>query len=186
MEEADSTHPVRRICLAVVVVVAFGCTRKDVDGGSAAPTNGAPSTAGAGSSGTDDFGGPTAGGDPCAKTTSLGDPICCGQDGEIPNVSCIDLSGGGTIYGSYGQCIGQGEIYDARFAGGVCCEGLAMLHIAVPSEGETSPPNGVPAGCRLESLSGVLCSACGNESCDDGENWCNCPDDCARPDAGTQ
>lgn len=52
----------------------------------------------------------------------------------------------------------------------VCCEGLEQ--IAVIDEAQQ--------GCT-ETTGVALCSACGNNVCDYGENDCNCPIDCNSP-----
>lgn len=113
---------------------------------------------------------------PCGQTTELGDPVCCGERGEIPGVSCIDLAGGGTIYGNYGRCREEGEGYDGRYVGGACCEPLVAIP---PSEPELM----TGSDCSVGSLSGFVCAACGDGTCDGmAENACNCPADCPPVD----
>lgn len=111
----------------------------------------------------------------CDATTELGDPICCGRSDELPGLSCVDLTGDGTIYGQYGRCLEQGERFDARFIGGACCDGLTPIENEDEYEGE--PINYKP-GCYPISESGRLCSACGNGECEPVENSCNCAEDC--------
>jgi hypothetical protein len=121
---------------------------------------------------------------PCGRETTLGDSICCGREGELINVSCVDLSDGGTIYGRFGRCHEQGEIYDARFAGGVCCEPLVGITMYVPSA-EADGSGGLPVGCWVGGEGVFMCSACGDGVCQEVENWCNCATDCDKPgDAG--
>jgi hypothetical protein len=112
----------------------------------------------------------------CSRKTKFGDPLCCGRSDELPSISCIDLSDGGTIYGSFKHCGGQGEIHDARFVGAVCCEGLVEVALMTKTDDANEP--GPPPGCRLDSLSARICSACGNGICDVVENSCNCAKDC--------
>lgn len=180
--EVVTTPIATSFVLATFASLVLGCSTRDARQGEGSPGN---QEAAPGSFSSAGDAGVASAGDPCMNRTSLGDRICCGRTGEVRNVSCIDLSDGGTIYGSLGRCVGQGDSYDRRFVGGVCCDGLVSLQTLIPSDGKMPPQQGVPAGCVLESLSRVVCSTCGNDVCDEGENGCNCAADCGRIDAGS-
>jgi hypothetical protein len=113
----------------------------------------------------------------CGRTTDAGDRICCGSASELPGLSCIDLSLDGGEYGIYGHCITSGQSFDAKIVGARCCAGLMRVEADV----ETSAVEpGYPEGCAPGPLppSSKLCLPCGNGTCDERENRCNCPTDC--------
>jgi hypothetical protein len=110
----------------------------------------------------------------CGDKTEYGDLICCGKADELPGLSCIDLTDGGTVFGTFGRCLVQGERFDARQVGSVCCDGLRRLDSDQPVE----VADGGESRCEPELLPLKYCSACGNEVCDTVENRCNCPQDC--------
>lgn len=118
---------------------------------------------------------------PCGRLTELNDPICCGRDDEIPGISCIDLSDGGTIYGGFGRCLVEGEVLDLRVVGGTCCEGLRTVEQLREFDGAVE---GFAPGCYPEAEGAVYCSACGDGLCGKVENRCNCARDCVN-DAGS-
>jgi hypothetical protein len=160
--------------LLALVCLATGCTDGQADAEPSAPPETSSALVPASSAPIED---------PCEQTTSLGDHICCGRPDELPNISCVDLSDGGTIYGGYQSCRAQGQIYDMRFVGGICCEPLSRLQLLKPQAGASY--DGLPPGCGIESLAAAVCSACGDGLCQDVENWCNCPTDCpTHKDAG--
>jgi len=106
----------------------------------------------------------------CGRTTKYGDRVCCGAPGEIPNVSCIDLTDGGTVFGAFQHCLGQSEVFDARQVGAVCCTGLMKIDLSSGVDGS------IECGGPLSAAR--YCPACGDQKCDEVENRCNCPADC--------
>jgi hypothetical protein len=106
----------------------------------------------------------------CGQVTRLGDPICCGRPDELPNLSCIDLSDGGTEFGDFEHCLSQGQGFDARQVGAACCDGLSIIEPTFKVDGKVD--------CNAVFGSHRLCSACGNGNCEDVETVCNCPGDC--------
>ena len=113
----------------------------------------------------------------CGRTTDAGAPICCGRGGELPGFSCVDLAQDGGEYGIYGRCIERGQTFDAKIVGARCCEGLVRVDSVIET-GETSP--GYPEGCGPGPTppSTKLCVQCGDGTCGDQENRCNCAQDC--------
>lgn len=83
--------------------------------------------------------------------------------------------------GSYGACRGQGEEYEGKVICAQCCEGLTAIGTERPGPDPTAKLGDLPAGCIDPAPpSIVLCAACGNGTCEAGENYCNCPADCPR------
>ena len=70
-------------------------------------------------------------------------------------------------------CYPKGEVMPV-IPGTKCCEGLTALGII----------DEAMEGCNFIA-GGVLCSDCGNKRCEYGENNCNCPEDCNKPEART-
>jgi hypothetical protein len=103
----------------------------------------------------------------CSVRTADGFPLCCGNPGELPGLSCIDPDQDGGEYGLYGHCTEEGKSYEAKIVGARCCEGLTPSPSYTPSCQETGPP----------SL--MMCLACGDGLCSAIENKCNCPGDCS-------
>ena len=115
---------------------------------------------------------------PCGRKTKHGDRICCGSPSEKIGVSCVDLRNGGSEFGEFGRCLKQGEGFDARIAGAVCCDPLIEIDAVIERTGAMVPD--FPPGCDPQTENRKYCSACGNGSCDESENACNCPADCQR------
>jgi len=70
-------------------------------------------------------------------------------------------------------CVKEGEkgsMFDGDPNNDVCCDELVKVRDAYPY----NYPNG---GCSI-SKSGFVCTKCGNGECGEGENECNCPEDC--------
>jgi hypothetical protein len=65
------------------------------------------------------------------------------------------------------QCAGQGE--ELANPEQRCCANLLSLECMVV---------GADQACLACAVPRVICSDCGNNQCDDGENECNCPVDC--------
>ena len=122
----------------------------------------------------------------CGTYTDAGARICCGASTEIPGYSCVDLTQDGGEYGIYGRCIGKGEEFEAKIAGGQCCEGLVRAEVSAETDsGEVF--EGFPPGCGPTAPPSVkICLDCGNQVCEEGENVCNCAEDCPQgaADAG--
>lgn len=103
---------------------------------------------------------------PNCEGKECGDDGCGGTCGECPpGVDCVG-------YKCVVNCIPEGGIF---FPGGTetCCEGL----VAVPEcevIGEGDNPCTPSCLCK-ESL---VCIACGDGICGDGENVCTCAEDC--------
>jgi len=71
------------------------------------------------------------------------------------------------------RCVPEGETNPEVPGAPPCCEGLVAIAVA-----DFDPETGMCHGRR-----GVfLCSACGDNVCDDWENPCNCPRDCRLQD----
>jgi hypothetical protein len=102
----------------------------------------------------------------CPLRTDAGLRVCCGYTGELPGLSCLDLTQDGGEYGIYGHCIENGEEYDAKVVGARCCPGLISTATYI-------------AGCGDEGILSLRrCLPCGDGRCDGAENACNCPADC--------
>ena len=69
------------------------------------------------------------------------------------------------------DCVGEGEV-GSSFDEKECCEGLTQVGNAWPDENN---------GCMAPNDGSFRCTFCDNGECGSGENWCNCPDDCAAP-----
>ncbi len=59
------------------------------------------------------------------------------------------------------------ETVECTTGGLPCCEGLVSVPYGMEQDGE----------CLFEYC-GDICRPCGNGVCDEGENRCNCPEDC--------
>jgi hypothetical protein len=82
--------------------------------------------------------------------------------------------------GIYGQCIGEGDVFDGKVVCAFCCPPLE-------SRAAVAPPGDNPgASCQERRLlvSLLVCVRCGDGRCGPGENDCNCPLDCPPEDAG--
>lgn len=109
--------------------------------------------------------------EPCYEGTVR---MCCGSEGEQPGVNCrLPVPDGGI----YGACRGEDEMWNRKVDGAYCCTGLVVVRLFGPNEA------GVCARYGPTDL--AYCAACGDGSCRGVENFCNCPVDCAPPDAGT-
>lgn len=96
---------------------------------------------------------------------------CC--EGYEPGM-CFEYGG---IYGVCGQ---PGEEREAKVICGLCCPGLTMVSQAIETTAAFSTfPEGCGPGPAPFSL--LVCVACGDGVCGDGENPCRCPEDCPTP-----
>lgn len=127
-------------------------------------------------------------GEPCGLYRDAGGrraPICCGASGEVPGVTCVDLTADGGEYGIYGHCIEEGETFEGKIAPALCCTGLIFT---TPETVTSMVFVGYPGGCGPDfsySPSEVICLPCGNGICEPPENQCDCPEDCSSSlDAG--
>ena len=143
---------------------------------------------------------------PCFVCTSCGDGKCgedenacnCGEDCKGPKPSeCVSLGGicvdddvpipwelvcpAGTEAAPYGGCkdgqiccapamgcIGPGGKMDLSTGAAECCEGLTSIPYALWD----------PSGSCGGTFDVSICSACGDGTCEDWENPCNCDKDC--------
>jgi hypothetical protein len=110
----------------------------------------------------------------CDRVTDAGARICCGRAGEIPELSCVDLSLPGGEFGVWRECLTEGIEFDAKFAGATCCEGLTRTDSYREGDGGTEAPSCVASAAP----STKVCRPCGNGVCDPGEDRCNCLADC--------
>jgi len=111
----------------------------------------------------------------CYRVTDAGARICCGRAGEIPELSCVDLSLPGGEYGVWRECLAEGIDFDAKFAGATCCEGLTRTDSYREVDGGTEA---LPTCIASAAPSTKVCRPCGNGLCDRGEDRCNCSTDC--------
>ena len=65
-------------------------------------------------------------------------------------------------------CLSEGEGFTDFETEGKCCPGLKPIDACFP-EGD---------GCVCPNCPCYTCTYCGNGECGEGENWCNCPNDC--------
>ena len=70
------------------------------------------------------------------------------------------------------DCLEEGAQFEAEDPTGVCCEDLEPIPEVQAENGE----------CFFLDCLCWVCADCGNHYCDEGENHCNCPDDCDEPE----
>ena len=81
------------------------------------------------------------------------------------------------------SCIKAGEVSQNGSLGpgnsyfGECCSGLTEINNGVRY-------NSASQSCTFLEGSGIICSACGNGTCEKWENPCNCPQDCSSAGDG--
>ena len=111
---------------------------------------------------------------------------CCA---EGQGTSCCEGREPGTCFeygGIYGECITEGNEFEAKVMCAKCCEGLQQLSQATVVGNEVPPESdGLPEECDSAYVyedapppSLLICLPCGNGICDDKEHECNCPEDC--------
>jgi len=66
------------------------------------------------------------------------------------------------------ECTAEGESMPV-YPGNKCCPGLVAISPTTPEQ-----------GCEPLEWA-VICSNCGNGTCEEWENYCNCPQDCEAP-----
>ncbi len=99
---------------------------------------------------------------------------CACEDGEI-----MDWPEDGAAFVD-GYCKGEPDCIPEGGSGAVypgelpCCEGLD----SIPCGDGPDPITGECMPCA----GAFYCTACGDDSCDEPENACNCPEDCADPE----
>lgn len=103
---------------------------------------------------------------------------CCAPG---TGTSCCEGVDAGMCFqhgGIYGDCIGEGEVFEAKVICSRCCDGLTRVPDFRP--GDASPPevDGLPEGCDGFGDSAFVCLRCGDGVCGIGETHCNCPEDC--------
>jgi hypothetical protein len=84
-------------------------------------------------------------------------------------LSACDDGGGGALF-----CRAEGEGYDVKvMEEGPCCDGLTAANTT-----DAPDADGV---CQLNDLNPAkICIACDDGTCGEGENVCNCPEDCGE------
>lgn len=77
----------------------------------------------------------------------------------------------GEACGPYRECSPVGGWASGKLICSTCCAGLKLIDGATVTDGRCVPSNDVDSN---------FCAACGDGSCraDQGENKCNCPEDC--------
>ena len=80
--------------------------------------------------------------------------------------------GGGKADDMRGECTAEGQGFESFTPDGMCCEGLTAVPAATPTEG----------GCASPRCPCYVCVACGDGVCGEGENECNCAEDCSLVD----
>ena len=81
------------------------------------------------------------------------------------------------------NCTTEGDVYSAHELHGRCCSGLVNRSLMfVPSD--TYEGDDLPEGCGADAVPPdmMVCLACGDGFCGEGEHFCNCSEDCAAPD----
>jgi hypothetical protein len=144
-----------------IAALASACWGGKGDSGSKAPSQSAGGAAG-----------DAAASDPCARMSAWGRPFCCGRQGELVGLSCVDEA-------APAPCTQAGNVLDARIAQQHCCEGLHPIDTTIETDvAELDYPPGCGAGPQPPSM--FYCAACGNATCEAPyENRCNCPRDCS-------
>jgi hypothetical protein len=100
---------------------------------------------------------------------------CCAE-GE--GTDCCVGTAAGTCFrygGVLGQCVELGGSLNRKDICSLCCEDLKWVPIvdAVPVSEE------YPTGCSIAVPPDTfVCLPCGDRVCTEGENRCNCPEDC--------
>ena len=102
---------------------------------------------------------------------------CCA---EGDGTACCDGYDVGMCFeygGVYGACTPGGGEYEGKVICALCCDGLTATEPMVET---TEIYDGYPAGCGPgpEPVSFLVCVACGDGVCGEGENRCVCPADC--------
>lgn len=78
-------------------------------------------------------------------------------------------------------CIAAGEHMPLPSEGNLeCCGGLRTIRPTFPSTNPEEHISSLPDGCGISVGTTPICSDCGNEKCEVGENECNCPEDCSK------
>lgn len=81
----------------------------------------------------------------------------------------------------FSVCYKEGEKFPTKYniyyngVEGKCCEGLKKAQDGMGYSIQEK-------GCWGHSPSYYFCINCGNGICEEGEDWCNCPEDCKRPE----
>jgi hypothetical protein len=119
--------------------------------------------------------------------------LCCGEGKGLaccPHEMLGDVDSGRDALcypfgGSFGRCVANGERFESMDRCAFCCDGLTRVSSLYPAPGGPIQIGSVT--CDLGDFqTGYTCRPCGNGTCDEGENACNCPGDCAGSDAGLE
>jgi hypothetical protein len=85
-----------------------------------------------------------------------------------------------------GTCVGAHEEFGKEMGSHTCCEGLVPIsrEDGIWKGTEPYPGTDYPEGCGPtgDGPDAVVCLPCGDGTCGDEENYCNCPEDCAAPE----
>jgi hypothetical protein len=115
-----------------------------------------------------------------------------GSDYQIKVTSIMDSSYSDTSDNHFSiqeECVQAGQISRNASLGssiynGKCCADLLEIDNGLryqPGACTNSYPNPncTGGGCVSLEGAGMICSACGNGTCEKWENFCNCPSDCS-------
>ncbi len=84
------------------------------------------------------------------------------------------------------DCVEAHGEYGKEIGPHTCCEGLVPIsrEDGIWKGTEPYPGTDYPEGCGPtgDGPDAVVCLPCGDGTCGDEENYCNCPDDCAVPE----
>lgn len=118
-----------------------------------------------------------------AGYTMSGPYRCCAPG---TGTACCAGTRQGTCFefgGIYKDCRKAGEQYEGKVICAHCCPGLTRAAIVVPGNQVPSSADHLPEGCDdVAPPSLGVCIQCGDGICGPGESFCNCEQDCPRPD----
>ena len=118
------------------------------------------------------------------SSTLVGDMCVAPDNGSLG--TCIDnwwqTCGNGTCGTGEDKCTCEQDCPDCTPAGktapvipgAACCPDLTGVNPGSVPQPDGSCPTELPVG-------GLLCTDCGNGTCEEWENHCNCPQDCSPP-----
>jgi hypothetical protein len=79
------------------------------------------------------------------------------------------------------QCTPEGETYP-NDSDGTCCTELTPITLCQEQMRDCATPYCWPTyDCQCDTVTSLVCAACGDNVCGIGENACNCPVDCEEP-----
>ncbi|MBW2732984.1 MAG: hypothetical protein JRH20_11380 [Deltaproteobacteria bacterium] len=95
--------------------------------------------------------------------------------GKLDTTGKLDMLLGDGLLPDGTACVPEGGKFTDPEPAGRCCESLVPVTDAIPDG------NG---GCAQPDCPCYVCTQCGDATCGQGENYCNCPQDCPKPDCG--